>query len=192
MMKQLLLSLVAIFLLFMPHANAHTYLDSTTPADGTTVTEKLQTIILNYSGKIEEGSIFKVLASDRSEMAMESIALNNGVLTGTLASPLPDDTYTVEWNSISEDGHPLSGSFSFTVNAPDASATADGKDTAADTTEKIGSDVSNLVDTLKDETDSEDDNSIWTLIIVIAIIVLVLTVLTIYSYNRWLVKRKGK
>lgn len=191
-MKQLLFSLVATFLLFAPTTYAHTYLDSTNPTDGATVTEELQTIDLNYSGKIEEGSIFKVIASDGSEMAMDSITLNDGVLTGTLASPLPNDTYTVEWDSISQDGHPLSGSFSFTVNAAVASETANGTDSADDMNKNKASDVSTIVDALKTKTDSEDGNSIWALIIVVSIIVVVLVILTIYSYKRLLVKRKNK
>ena len=188
LMKQLLFALAAAFLLFVPDAYAHTYLDSTNPDKGATVTEPLQTIELTYSGKIEEGSIFKVLSSDGSEMPITSITVNDGVLTGALASPLPNDTYIVEWNSISEDGHPLTGSFSFTVNiAKDPS----NQETAEDTVNKLESNVDSIVDTLKDETDSEDDNSIWTLIIVVSIIVLVLVGITIYSYKRWLVKRKG-
>lgn len=188
MMKQLLFSLAATFLLFVPGAYAHTYLDSTTPAKGATVTEALKTIELKYSGNIEEGSIFKVLSSDGSEMAIDSMTLNDGVLTGTLASPLPNDTYIVEWNSISEDGHPLTGSFSFTINI---AKNPDNQENAADTVEKLDSNVDSIVDTLKDETDSEGNNSIWTLIIVVSIIVLVLVGITIYSYKRWLVKGKG-
>ncbi|WP_274306921.1 copper resistance CopC family protein [Solibacillus daqui] len=190
MLKQLLFTLVATFLLFVPKTYGHTYLDSTNPTDGATITEELQTIDLVYSGKIEEGSIFKVLASDGSEMAMESFTINDDVLTGTLASPLPNDTYTVEWDSISQDGHPLSGSFSFTINAHVASNTDNETESGADTSEQIASDVSKIVDTLKTETDSEDGNSIWALIIVIAIILLVITVVTIYSYKRTYVKRK--
>ncbi|MCH7322642.1 copper resistance protein CopC [Solibacillus sp. MA9] len=189
MLKQLLFTLVAAFLFFVPKTYAHTYLDSTNPTDGATITEEIQKIDLNYSGKIEEGSIFKVLASDGAEMAMESFIINDSVLTGTLASPLPNDTYKVEWDSISEDGHPLSGSFSFTINAV-ASDTNNETVPGADTSKQIASDVTKIVDTLKTETDSEDGNSIWSLIIVITIILLIITVVTIYSYKRTYVKRK--
>src|SRR5690606_32893723 len=110
--KQLLLSFVATFLLFVPGAFAHTHLVSTNPAEGETVDENIKNIDLTYEGKIEEGSIFKVLASDGKEMEIHSISINNGVLSGIMLDPLPNDTYTVEWDSISEDGHPLSGSYS--------------------------------------------------------------------------------
>ena len=192
MRKQLLLSFVATFLLFVPGVFAHTHLVSTNPAEGETVKENIKTIDLTYEGKIEEGSIFKVIASDGKEMEIHSISLNDGVLSGIMLDPLPNDTYTVEWDSISEDGHPLSGSFAFAVNAP--AGTKKEEDTAADTTGKIANDVDSLVDTLKDETNSDDDDegSFWTLVIVITLIVLVLTVITMYSYKRWLVKKTKK
>lgn len=190
MMKQLLVALIATFLLFVPNTYAHTNLDSTNPTDGATVTEEIQTIDLNYSGKIEEGSIFKVLASDGSVMAMDSITLNDGVLTGTLASPLPNDTYTVEWDSISQDGHPLSGSFSFTVNAPVASESADGTDSAADTNNTEATETATVDEIIEDATNSEDANSSWALIITMSIILIVLVVIVVYSYYRLLIKRK--
>ena len=121
-MKPFLLSILAVFLLFVPNAAAHTLLDATNPEDGSTVTTELQTISLTYSGKIEEGSTFKVLASDGTEMTIDSTTVKDGMLTGQLSAPLPNDTYKVEWNSISQDGHPLTGTFSFTVDAPVAEA----------------------------------------------------------------------
>ena len=182
-MKQLLFALVATFLLFVPKTYAHTYLDSTNPTDGATVSEELQTIELTYSGKIEEGSIFKVLASDGSEMAIDSITLNDGVLKGTLASPLPNDTYKVEWDSISQDGHPLSGSFSFTVNAPVATASTDGTDAAANTTNKDATDKTTAVET-ETKNDNADEGSTWTLIIVVGIILVALAFIAHYAYYR--------
>ena len=193
MMKQILFALVATFLLFVPNAYAHTYLDSTNPTDGATVTEELKTIELNYSGKIEEGSIFKVLASDGTEMKIESITLNDGVLKGTLASPLPNDTYTVTWDSISQDGHPLSGTFSFTVNAPVSSDAADNPaDVATKENPEVADEVAALEtkdttdETTVETTDAEkaDDGSTWTLIIVVLIILVALAIISHYAFYR--------
>lgn len=64
--------------------------------------------------------------------------------------------------------------------------------TGNDTTEKIESDVTSLVDTLKDEADSDasDEGSFWTLVIVIAIIVVILGILTIYITKRLYTKKR--
>lgn len=115
-MKKIILSAFALFLLFSPQAFAHTYLDVTTPADGDIVTTDIQTIELNYSGKIEEGSFFTLEGSEGNEIPVSSFTVENGKLTGQLDEPLKNDTYTVKWNSISQDGHPLSGHYSFKVD----------------------------------------------------------------------------
>lgn len=117
-MKKILLSILAVLVIAVPNAAAHTYLDTTNPADGAIVVEPLQSIELLYAGKIEVGSTFKVIASNGEQLETANISLVDGVLTGTFENPLPNDSYTVQWNSISEDGHPLSGEFSFTVDAP--------------------------------------------------------------------------
>lgn len=117
-MKALLLSILAALVLFVPNAAAHTYLSETTPQDGANVTETVQQVELKFEGKIEQGSTFKVVATDGTEYAPNAIYLVDGVLTGTFEPALPNDAYTVNWNSISQDGHPLSGAFSFKVDAP--------------------------------------------------------------------------
>ena len=117
-MKALLLSILAALVLFVPNAAAHTYLSETTPEDGATVTENVSQIVLKYEGKIEQGSTFKAVAADGTEYAPANVELVDGVLTGTFEPALPNDVYTVQWNSISQDGHPLTGEFSFTVDAP--------------------------------------------------------------------------
>lgn len=118
-MKTILLSILAALVLFVPNVAAHTYLDTTKPEDGEVVVEPLQSISLTYAGKIEQGSTFKVITANGDQMETSNMTLTDGVLTGSFDNPLPNGDYTVQWNSISEDGHPLSGEFSFTVNAPE-------------------------------------------------------------------------
>ena len=180
-MKQLLFAFVAVFLLFVPNASAHTYLDTTIPEDGATVTTALQSIELTYQGKIEEGSTFKVIASDGAEMAIEAVTLKDGVLTGTLVEPLPNDSYKVEWESISKDGHPLSGSFSFTVNAP----VVTDQPTENDAAQEIEAELEepSAVDTNEE---TEDNSSSTPLIIVGILLVLIILVslLTLAKRNK--------
>ena len=171
-MKQLLFTFVAVFLLFVPNASAHTYLDTTIPEDGATVTTALQSIELTYHGKIEEGSTFKVFASDGTEMKTEAMTLKDGVLTGTLVEPLPNDTYNVEWESISQDGHPLTGSFSFTVNAPVETEQPTQNEEAQEDIE-TSSEEAPPADTNEE---SEDTNSSTPLIIVGILLVLIILV----------------
>lgn len=112
-------ALAALFLavsLSATSVDAHTHLQSTNPGNGTEVTTELSTISLTYGGQIEEGSFFEITSSEGQNIEVEAFTVEDGVLTGSLAQPLENDAYTVTWTSISEDGHPLTGEFSFTVN----------------------------------------------------------------------------
>ena len=112
-------SLAALFLavsLSATTVDAHTHLLSTNPVNGAEVTTELSSISLTYGGQIEEGSFFEITSSERQNIEVETFTVEDRVLTGSLAQPLENGAYTVAWTSISEDGHPLTGEFSFTVN----------------------------------------------------------------------------
>ena len=96
--------------------DAHTHLLSTNPSNGAEVTTELSSISLTYGGQILEGSFFEITSSEGQNIEVESFTVEERVLTGSFAKPLDNDSYTVAWTSISEDGHPLKGEFSFTVN----------------------------------------------------------------------------
>ncbi|MEK4386132.1 copper resistance protein CopC [Solibacillus sp. FSL W7-1464] len=174
-MRTLLLSILAALFLVVPNAAAHTYLDTTNPEDGAIVTEPLQSIELTYAGKIEVGSTFKVISSNGEEIETVSVDLVDGVLTGTFDSPLPNDDYTVEWNSISEDGHPLAGQFSFTVDAPVTEEAVE-EEAAEENEEQV--EVDETIQTNETETTTADDEeaSINTLLYIIAILLLIIIV----------------
>lgn len=99
-------------------AFAHSYLGSSTPTDGETVTEPLQEITLNFDGKIEQGSFFDLQNTTGTTIDIDQFIIGDGTLKGTFTAALPNDAYTVNWSIMSADGHPLEGTFSFAVNAP--------------------------------------------------------------------------
>ena len=98
-------------------AFAHSHLGGSNPADGDVVTEPLNEIVLEFDGQIEQGSFIDVTTTEGQAIELQEIIIGEGTLTGTVAEPLPNDEYQVNWSIISADGHPLEGEFSFTVNA---------------------------------------------------------------------------
>ena len=182
-MRTILLSILAVLFLAVPNAAAHTYLDTTNPEDGAIVTEPLQSIDLTYAGKIEVGSTFKVTSSNGEEIETVSMDLVDGVLTGTFDAPLPNDDYTVEWNSISEDGHPLAGQFSFTVDAPVTEEMVE-EEAAEENEEQAEAD--GTVQTNEAETTTADDEeaSNNTLLYIIGVILLLIIIVSIITVAR--------
>ena len=110
-----------IVLLVMSLSNsafAHSHFKGSNPTDGDVITEPLNEIVLDFDGQIEQGSFIDVTTTSGQAVKLQEIFIGEGTLTGTVAEPLPNDEYQVNWSIISTDGHPLEGDFSFTVNVP--------------------------------------------------------------------------
>lgn len=97
-------------------ASAHSTLTASFPAEGETVTEPLTEVHLIFSAGIEQGSTM-VLTQQEETSDFTEIILTDTEMTGTLPAELADGAYLVEWRVLSEDGHPLEGSYTFEVDA---------------------------------------------------------------------------
>lgn len=109
---------LALTTIFSIEAFAHSYLSGSNPTDGEVLTESVQEITLNFDGKIMEGSFLNLETINGEDIKVTNIEIGDGYLTGMLAEPLANNEYIVNWSIISSDGHPLEGTFAFTVNVP--------------------------------------------------------------------------
>ena len=109
--------------------------------------------------------------SQREEsIEVTNIEIGGGYLTATVAEPLVNNEYTVNWSIISSDGHPLEGTFSFTVNAPVVAETNEGEaEEQSSSTEE--NDVAN--ETVDEDTSEEQSNSFIFVVLAIAALVFV-------------------
>ncbi|MCP3763627.1 copper resistance protein CopC [Domibacillus sp. A3M-37] len=115
-MKKSFVFLFSLLFLFSPSVSAHTGLESSSPADGETITEPVQNISLTFETVIESGSSF-TLNSESAEVPLESVTVTDNVVKGSTAEPLQNGTYTVDWRIVGEDGHLIEGTYGFTVSA---------------------------------------------------------------------------
>lgn len=113
-MKKLLFMLICMFISVPTIANAHTELSSSNPKEGQIVTEELNEIILNFAGSIEDLSTMKV-TKDGKEVSLSQVQVQDKEMVGTLSAPLENGSYIIDWTIAGEDGHPISGKVSFTV-----------------------------------------------------------------------------
>lgn len=183
MKKMVQLSIVSLLLfLTTTMVSAHTDLSTTNPENGSEITEPLSEITLTYSGQIEEGSVFDLQNEQGETISVESFSITDGVLTGTLAAPLENGAYTVNWNSISEDGHPLNGTFAFTVAVPeqdpvttevqeteDAESTEEVEEPAEQATEDSSDET--VVAATATETDAGSSPLIWVIVGLVIVLV---------------------
>ena len=114
------LSLVATLSLLLGLASpafAHTKVDKTSPADGDTVAAGSVTLSIGFTDKVldladsseivlkgEDGSVSGVGCISVAERSIKAEAF-----VGTAG------TYQVSWRTVAEDGHPIDGTFTFTV-----------------------------------------------------------------------------
>ncbi|MEV5570306.1 copper resistance CopC family protein [Spirillospora sp. NPDC052269] len=108
-------------------ASAHTALKKSDPAAGATIASPAK-ITLTYSEPVGHPKIILTDASGGRHEAGNARAAEN-VVTEDVKGPLPDGVYTVGWRAVSEDGHPVTGEFKFTVTgsstaSPSAPASA--------------------------------------------------------------------
>ncbi|MFQ6851005.1 copper resistance protein CopC [Streptomyces sp. 35M1] len=111
-------------------ASAHAALTGSDPSDGAVVDTAPKQVTLSFSEAIALGDdSIRVLdpSGKRADTQAEPRDLTEGgtVRYGvSLHSGLPDGTYTVAWQAISADSHPISGAFTFSIGAPSETTVA--------------------------------------------------------------------
>ncbi|WP_261166362.1 copper resistance CopC family protein [Microbacterium sp. Marseille-Q6965] len=116
-------ALLALSLATATPAFAHDTLVSTDPAAGSTVENMPAELTLTYSAELldaGDGTAVEVLSPSGADAAAGEPALAGAVVTVPLAEAAEAGEYTVTWRVVSSDGHPIDGTFSFTVAQPTA------------------------------------------------------------------------
>ncbi|MEV8226220.1 copper resistance protein CopC [Streptomyces sp. NPDC079167] len=110
-------------------ASAHAALTGSDPQDGAVVATAPEEVTLTFSEQIamDDDSI-RVLdpSGERADEGAPRDLTSGGAVRYAvqLHSGLPDGTYTVAWQAVSADSHPVSGAFTFSVGAPSETTVA--------------------------------------------------------------------
>jgi hypothetical protein len=97
-------------------ALAHAHLLKSLPTDGA-VTAPPQMIMLTFSEKLADKlSGFEVVKADGGKVAAQVAVADGGkVLHAMPAKPLAPGVYKVNWGAVTDDGHRMTGTVTFTV-----------------------------------------------------------------------------
>ncbi|MEV0090591.1 copper resistance protein CopC [Streptomyces sp. NPDC050738] len=115
-------------------ASAHAALTGSDPKDGEVVATAPKTVSLTFSEEVAmDSKSIRVLdpTGKRADTAkLRNLSSGSTVTYGVdLHAGLPDGTYTVAWQAISADSHPVSGAFTFSIGAPSkTSVSVDGQE----------------------------------------------------------------
>ncbi|WP_432086000.1 copper resistance CopC/CopD family protein [Streptomyces sp. bgisy095] len=110
-------------------ASAHAALTGSDPQDGAVVATAPKEVNLTFSEQVAmSADSIRVLdpAGRRADTGeIRDLCSGSIVRYGVeLRAGLPDGTYTVAWQTISADSHPIAGAFTFSIGAPSATSVA--------------------------------------------------------------------
>ena len=115
----LLAAVLALFLVLgtAGPARAHDELVRTNPESGAALEKAPTTLELTFSGSIQDiGSEVRVTDSHGTDVTRGTLAVQNTKVSQPLREGGDtDETYTVTWRVVSQDGHPIEGTFTYSV-----------------------------------------------------------------------------
>lgn len=103
-------------------AGAHATLIGTDPQQGEVLAAAPEAIRFSYTESVAAVPDGTQVFDSTGQVVASTATSSGSDLVVTLAEPVADGTLVVVWRVISEDGHPVSGSLSFSVGAPSAGA----------------------------------------------------------------------
>jgi copper transport protein len=117
----LLAVVLAIGILPVP-ARAHAVLLETQPASGAVIASAPQAIMLRFNEPVRPISVRVLRAEDETALPLPPVEATDTRLSLPLPQGLPDGSYVLSYRVTSADGHPVAGSFVFSVGAAPGTA----------------------------------------------------------------------
>lgn len=167
-------AVVAVALPALP-AHAHDSLIGSDPASGSALDAAPEQIVLEFSGNLmtlgDSSAAVVVSDSEGRDWAESAPVVEGREATIALADGMPADDYEVAWQVVSEDGHPISGVVTFTVEGapqPTEDEPATDAETDAPTEEPATQD-----DVVEEDSDNDEGGVGWALPLILGAVVLV-------------------
>ncbi|MGI5194302.1 copper resistance CopC family protein [Streptomyces sp. CA-288835] len=112
---------LAVLAITVPQAAAHTELDTASPGAGATLAGLPPRVTLSFSDAMaQKYSKLAVTGPDGAPAAEGGPQVEGRTVSIPLDTSSPAGRYTVGYRVVSADGHPVSGSYTFTVKEADS------------------------------------------------------------------------
>lgn len=118
-MRRVAAFMIAGSLALLPAAAlGHTELASSDPADGSTVSDAPDEVVLTFAGEVDEAASFTVFGPEGDEVGSGGLDLevaDRNVLRGQL-EVAAGGVYVIAWSVTGDDGHEVEGEVTFTYD----------------------------------------------------------------------------
>lgn len=108
-------------------ADAHARLEASSPTDGSTLTATPPEIMLRFNEPIKDGLNEVSVTTGSTDVADGEIQVEGQSAYQPIRLDMKPGKYTVKYKVVSADGHPVSGTFSFTYDPPEGDTGASGQ-----------------------------------------------------------------
>ena len=113
-------------------ASAHNQLKSTDPAANSTIATAPSTITLTFEeAPLTEGDFVTATSASGEKVALGAPVVNEDTVTATWPAAASSGAYTVSWRVVADDGHPVEGTFSFTIAGQSSPSTSPTESTSS-------------------------------------------------------------
>ncbi|KMK76285.1 copper resistance CopC family protein [Alkalihalobacillus pseudalcaliphilus] len=190
MFKRLITITVMFVFLFSSTSFAHTGVEHSFPANQSVLEEAPQEILIKFNTRIEQTSSIKLFNQDNREVIFSETSIDGDTLIGLLSIELVKGEYTVYWEIIGADGHPIEGSFSFLIISDNNTTDSEEEIKPAQSEERINSNqdkVENQGSNIEEINLQNSDYSPHFIFYIIAVLLAILAI--IMSFYLF---RKGK
>ena len=100
---------------------AHNSLTKAVPDKNSTVTQRPEQVELTFLQRVDPKFLkIEVTDAQKRKVPLETPKADGKVGAVTFSEPLTNGVYTVAYRVVSLDGHPVQGSYTFTLNDPSA------------------------------------------------------------------------
>lgn len=122
-----LAALLAAAVVSASPASAHAKLESSSPVDGSTLTATPPEIMLRFNEPIKDGLNEVTVTSGSTDVTDGEVQVEGEAVYQPVKHTMEPGEYTVKYKVVSADGHPVSGSLSFTYDPPEGDTGAGGE-----------------------------------------------------------------
>ena len=143
--RRVVLLLVGALLALVPagSASAHDVLVGSEPGDGAVLDAAPSQLVLSFAAEqLSVGAAVAVTGPDGASWAQGEPVVTGTTVTQALQPGLPSGPYSVQWRSVSGDGHPVDGTLAFSLDLPVPTADAAPQDATTQPTVSPGASAS--------------------------------------------------